>query len=94
MPQCVEVADQLFLVKLPPIVEDHCSQNAKVGDDVFPNKRSNLGRGNRGDSPSFYPLCKVVHCHEEVLALPHGFGEGPSMSMPQVANSKRLVIGG
>jgi len=75
-PQGVKVLHYFCCVELPPVVKDHCSRNAKMGDDIFPNKFSDLCRFNGGNSLSFYPLDEVIHCDKKVLVLTCGLGEG------------------
>ena len=64
-------------IKLKHVVEDHCAGDTKASDDV-----SHLNCRDGGDNFCFYPLGKIVHCNEKVFTLTHGFGKGPSTSMP------------
>jgi len=62
-------------VKLPPVVENHYTRDAKAGDDILPNKLSNISRSDGGNSLGFYPLAKVIYRDKKVITLTRGFGE-------------------
>ena len=62
--QGAKVVGDLSRIKLSAIVKDYSSRDAKVGDDVFPNKFPYFGWGDRGDSLLFDPFCEVVHGDE------------------------------
>ena len=72
-PQGVKAISNFGCAKLPPIVR---TRNVEAGEDIFPYKVLNFGRGNSGGSLSFNPLSEVIHRDKEVFALSGGLGEG------------------
>ena len=67
--QIIEVVRELASVKLPIIVENYGTRDAKLGDDVAPYKFIHLSGGYGFDSLGFDPLGEIVDYHKKVLVL-------------------------
>jgi len=74
-PQGAKVVYDHDGVELAPVVKKHCTRDAKAGDDILPDKLSNFGCRDRGNSLVFYPLGKVIPRNKKVLVLTRGFGK-------------------
>ena len=65
---------ELFSSELRTVVYDDGVWNSKAMDNVDEEQDGLLGF-DRGDRPSFYPLCKLVYGDKQVVVAPGRFFE-------------------
>ena len=87
-PHGAEIVSEFGGIKLSTVIE-----NDGLRNDVLPNEPSYLCCGYGGDDFGLYSLSEVVDRHKKYLHCPVALGKGLRMSMPQIANDRRLIIG-
>ena len=73
--QVAKIVSEPIGVKLPAVIKDDGTRDAKASDDVPPNEPSYFIGGYGGYGLIHYPLGEVVHHYKDILALLHSLGE-------------------
>ena len=77
----IEESEELLFGELCAIVHDDGVRYSKMMDDVK-EEQHGLLELDRGDRPSFYPLCKFVYGDKQVGVAPRRFFERSNQIEP------------
>jgi len=70
-----EIVREFTGVKLPTVVKNYGTRNAKACDSVLPNELLYFSGGYGGYGLGLYPFGEVAYRYKKVLVLPYSLGE-------------------
>ena len=81
-PQLLAKVHECVVIELLSIIRDKDSRNAKVANDVFPDKTSNILSSDSGQEFCLDPFSEIVNSYDKELEVLHCHREGHHFVKP------------